>query len=408
MSEKNKIKVLVLSSDNDGVGYFRVLNPHLHLNNHPEYGIECDIRLLSDPTIPLLDENFIKRYNIIFYNKVLPLRDDIKPMFFGLLVKYDIKLVYDIDDYWILNSTHLNYKQWKANNSSKIVEDNIRSVDHIITTTPIFSKRISELNPNISVIENGVNLKEKQWKSDKTQSEKIRFIWGGGISHIPDLRLLKDDFKLFDKDFLSKTQMYMCGYDLRIRTKEGIKMDNPNRSQWTHFESIFTNSGKYITDNEYKKYLMEYKQDNVTYGVNDKFKDNWYQRRITKPILLYGTMYNEADIGLAPLKGEGHQFNMMKSQLKVIEAGAHHMPLIASNYGPYTIDDIEGKNDKKQKGWLINEPSKGQWYEKMKWYVDNPNAIKEHGENLYEYVKNNYSLEVLTKKRAEIYKEILK
>jgi glycosyltransferase involved in cell wall biosynthesis len=251
-------------------------------------------------------------------------------------------------------------------------------------------------------------LKEKQWKSDKTQSEKIRFIWGGGISHIPDLRLLKDDFKLFDKDFLSKTQMYMCGYDLRIRTKEGIKMDNPNRSQWTHFESIFTNSGKYITDNEYKKYLMEYKQDNVTYGVNDKFKDNWYQRRITKPILLYGTMYNEADIGLAPLKGEGHQFNMMKSQLKVIEAGAHHMPLIASNYGPYTIDDIEGKNDKKQKGWLINEPSKGQWYEKMKWYVDNPNAIKEHGENLYDYVKNNYSLEVLTKKRAEIYKEILK
>jgi len=398
-----KFKILVLSADNDGVGYYRVLNPHLCLNDSD---IETDIRLLSDPMIPLLDENFLKEYKIIFYNKILPIRQDLIPQFMSLLAKYNIKLVYDIDDYWKLNSTHLNYKNWKQNNSDEIVENTIRTSDYVVTTTPLFSERIKELNPNTVVIENGVNLDEMQWTSNKTKSDKIRFLWGGGISHMPDLRLMQDEFKKFDKEFLKKTQLYLCGFDLRVRTKDGIKMDDPARSQWTHFESIFTNKGKYIINDEYKKFLNKYEQNNITYGYNEKFKDEFYQRRITKPILLYGTMYNEADVALAPLKGEGHQFNYCKSQLKVVEAGAHKMPLIASNYGPYTIDDIEGKKDGKQKGFLIDEKNHN-WYEKMKWYSENPEAIKEHGNNMYEYVKQNYSMKVLSKKRAEFYKKIV-
>jgi glycosyltransferase involved in cell wall biosynthesis len=401
-----KIKVLVLSSDNDGVGYYRILNPHLCMNNLSEK-IECDVRLLFDTRIPLLDENFLKQYKMVIFNKLLPLKEEAKPRFYSILGKYNIKLIYDVDDYWVLDSSHLNYRSWKQQNSSSLIEQTLGMVDHVITTTPIFQNKIKELNENVSVIENGANLKEYQWDSNKIKSDKIRFIWGGGISHIPDLRLMKDDFKLFKKDFIEKTQMYMCGYDLRVRTKEGIKMDDPMRSQWTFFEDIFTNGTKYIKNYEYSKFLREYKQDNISYGYNEEFKNEWYQRRITKPILLYGDMYNEADVGLAPLKGGNHMFNKMKSQLKVIEAGAHHMPIIASNYGPYTIDDIEGKKDGLQKGWLIDEPSKGQWYEKMKYYSDNPDKIKEHGENLFNHVKNNYSMDVLTKKREELYLNII-
>lgn len=398
-----KFKILVLSSDNDGVGYYRVLNPHLCLDDKD---IDADIRLLSDPTIPLLNEDFIKKYKIIFFNKVLPIKQELVPNFMSLLAKYDIKLVFDIDDYWILNDTHLNYRNWKKSNSSQVVENTIKIADHVITTTKIFAEKIKELNPNVTVIQNGVNLDEMQWDSNKVESDKIRFIWGGGISHLPDLRLLKNSFKKFDKEFISKTQLYLCGYDLRVRTKEGIKLDDPKRSQWTHFESIFTNDYKYIKNPKYKEFLMNYNQDNINYGYNEEFKNEFYQRRITKPILLYGTMYNEADISISPLKGYNHQFNKMKSQLKVVEAGAHKMPIIASNYGPYTIDDIEGKKDGKQKGWLVDEGT-NDWYEKMKWYVDNPNAIKEHGNNMYEYIKENYSMKVLSKKRADLYKKII-
>jgi glycosyltransferase involved in cell wall biosynthesis len=398
----NKIKILVLSGDNDGVGYYRVLNPHLTLND-PE--IEVDIRLVTDATIPLMDENFMAQYQILFYNKILPIRPEAKEQFLQMLKRLNIKIVYDIDDYWVLNDTHLNYRNWKKNNSAAVVEKTLKEVDWVVTTTPLFADKIRKVNPQVQVMENAVNLKEQQWISQKVPSEKIRFLWGGGISHMPDLRLLKDDFKKFDKDFLAKAQVYLCGFDMRIRMTDGkIMKDDPRRSQWGHFEALFTNNNKYVRSAEYNQFLI--KADKTDFGYREEFKDEFYQRRWTKAILEYGTMYNEADICLAPLKGERHQFNYCKSQLKVIESGAHFCPLICSHYGPYTIDDIEGKKDGIRKGFLVE--GKDGWYEKMKWYSENPQAVKDHGQALHEYVKANYEINVVNQKRAAFYKEIVK
>ena len=149
--------------------------------------------------------------------------------------------------------------------------------------------------------------------------------------------------------------MYLCGYDLRMNTPQGMKKDNPNRSTWTFFESIFTNNSRYLKNPAYNTWLKN-PDDNGRdkYGLKDEFANEFYQRRWTKPILLYGTMYNEADVILTPLKNN-NIFNLVKSQLKVVEAGAHHCPIVCSNYGPYTIDDIEGKIDGKQKGFLVDE-----------------------------------------------------
>jgi len=399
-----KINILVVSGDNDGVGYYRILNPHLCMND-PD--INVDIRLLSDGTLPLLSEEFMSKYDILFYNKMLPLKPEIESVFYSIIKKYNIKLVYDIDDYWILNSTHLNYRSWKKNNSQSVIEKILKNSDHITTTSPLFADIIREHNPNITVIENALNIKEQQWNSVKVESEKTRFIWGGGISHMPDLRLLKDDFKLFDKEFLTKAQIYLCGFDLRIRMAGGqTAIDDSRRSQWGHFESIFTSGNKYIKDHNYRSHLdNNEKNDNVTFGYVEKYKDEFYQRRWTKAILEYGTMYREADISLAPLKNN-HMFNYCKSQLKVIESGAHKMPIILSDYGPYLIDDIEGKNDGKQKGFYVSEKN-SDWYNKMKWYVDNPNAIIDHGEANHEYFMKTFEMSVVNKKRTDLYKEIV-
>ena len=398
----SKINVLALNSDVDGVGYWRILMPHLCINDP---SINVDIRLIMDSTLPLMDVNFLRQYQIIVYNKMLPIRPDLIDMFYNTLKQYNIKIIFDIDDFWILNSTHLNYKAWKDNKSDIQVIDSIRRASYVLTTTPIFADEVRKINPNVLVLENAVNLKEQQWQSNKPQSDKVRFIWGGGISHMPDLALLKDEFKKLDKEFLQKTQMYMCGYDLRIRMPDGkIMKDTPQHSAWGKFEDIFTNNYRYISS-EYRQYLMT--ADSTNYGVKEEFKDEWYQRRWTKEILLYGTMYNEADISLAPLKGEGHQFNYHKSQLKLIESGAHHCPLICSYYGPYTIDDVEGRIDHKQKGWWVFEKD-NDWYKKMKWYQQNPNAVKDYGENNYEYIKANFEMNVVNRKRCDLYKQISK
>lgn len=397
------IRVLALSSDNDGVGYYRTLNPHLCMND-PE--IKVEIRLLSDMTLPLLDPNFLRHFNIIFYNKVIPFADQQKEeLFYQMCKDLNIKLIYDIDDFWILDRTHLNYQTWVDNKSGDKIESIIKRADVVTTTTNVFANRIRKINKNVVVLENALNVNEHQWVSEKTVSDKVRFIWGGGISHKVDLNLIQHEFKRFEPDFLNKSQMIMCGFDLRIKMSDGsIRKDDPKRSQWGLFENYFSNDGKYITDPEYRNFLdtSDNFDNDDTYGYREEFIDRFYQRRHTKPILLYGTMYNEADVSLAPLKNN-HNFNLMKSQLKIIEAGCHKMPVIMSNYGPYQIDDVEGKVDGIQKGWLIDE-KKSNWYEKMKWYVNNPSAVKEHGEANFQYFMKTFEMKVVNKKRGDLYK----
>lgn len=403
----NKIKILVLNADMDGVGMHRILSPYSCFND-PNF--EVDIRLLMDSTLPLHDENFLAQYKIIVFNKGIPFsKPEYKEQFYNTLKKYNIKTIFDLDDYWILSDSHPNYKIWKQQNGQEMVELQIRESDALTTTTEFLASKIREINPNVTVIPNSINLKEQQWISNKLPriNNKIRFLWGGGITHMVDLRLLKTSFESFKKDFLEKAQMFLCGYDLRMNTPQGMKKDDPRRSQWTFFESIFNNNRRWIKNPEYNSWLMK-AEDNGrdNYGFKDEFKDEFYQRRWTKPILLYGTMYNEADVVVTPLKNN-YTFNLMKSQLKVVEAGAHHCPIICSNYGPYTIDDIEGKLDGKQKGFLVDENEPMKWYEYMRYYVENPDKIKEHGENLFEYVRDNYSIEIANKKRVELFKKII-
>lgn len=403
----NKFKVLVLNSDMDGVGYWRILSPYTCFND-PD--IEIDIRLLMDSTLPLHDENFLSQYKIIVFNKSIPFSNpEYKNNFDVMLKKHNIKIVFDLDDYWVLSNAHPNYKIWKEQNAQAAIENQIREADALTTTTKFLADKIKEFNPNVTIVPNAVNLKEQQWVSNKKPTEKIRFLWGGGITHLVDLRLLKTSFEKIDKNHLDKIQMYICGYDLRMNTPQGMKKDDPKRSTWTFFESIFTNNSKWIRNAEYGTWLWK-AEDNGRdmYGFKEEFKNEYYQRRWTKPILHYGTMYNEADVVLTPLKNN-NLFNQVKSQLKVVEAGAHHCPIICSKYGPYTIDDIEGVNDGKQKGFYVDEDkdSTTKWLDVMNYYIDNPDKIKEHGENMFEYVRNNYEVNIANKKRAELFKKLI-
>ena len=237
----SKIRVLVLNSDMDGVGFHRLLNPHITLQEQFPDDFQIDVRMLADGTIPLLDERFLSQYQIILYNKMLPINPEYKSHFLTIVRKYCIKLVFDIDDYWILNDTHINYKQWRSRtmkltvkdkafdyvstddglnwnlqnanlatamfkrnftqreiqrliqsfgdkmkveigkNSQEQVEESLREADYVVTTSPIFAQTIRGFNPNVIILPNAVNLKEQQWISNKTQSDKVRFIWGGGI-----------------------------------------------------------------------------------------------------------------------------------------------------------------------------------------------------------------------------------
>lgn len=392
------IRVLALNSDQDGVGYFRCLMPHLCLDD-PE--IKIELRLLSDMSLPLLDERYLKQFQIIFYNKIIPFADpDKEALFYDMCHRNNIKIIYDIDDWYILDNTHLNFKNWRDNGSQQKIEDTIRKADVVVTTTPIFVQDLRLLNPEVYVLENAINMNEHQWITRREPSDKVRFIWGGGISHQVDLRLLQPGFRKFDKKFLDRSEFYLCGYDLRIKHADGrMGKDDPQRSQWTLFENLITNDGKYITDIPHREFLKTY--DNTNFGINPiKEAGQWYHRRWTKAILEFGTMYNEADVALAPLKDK-HAFNLHKSQLKLIEAGVHGMPVLMSKSGPYLIDDIE----KNGLGLYVEEKA-SDWDEKMKWMVANPQAVQEMGARNREYFLTHFEMQVVNKKRAQLYKDV--
>lgn len=399
-------RVLVLNSDVDGVGYFRLLSPYLQIND-PNF--EITVRSLTDYTLNLSEE-YIKDFQIIVFNKNIPFNNsDMEANFYNTLKRNNIKLVYDIDDHWELDGSHINYKNWKESGAKDVIVRTIKNADLVTTTTSIFANDIKQLNKNVEVVPNAVNFKETQWNyENKNESDKLRFLWGGGISHMPDIRLLTDSFKQFDKDFLNKCQLYLCGFDLRIKTNNGMAKDDWHRSTWTFFEDIFTNKYKWVTNNEYRQWLLKFENTDIdSYGFKEQFKDDFYQRRWTKPILWFGTQYRDADVGLAPLKS-GLSFNRVKSQLKLIESGAYKCPLIASNYGPYTLDDIDGKLTGKQKGFLIDESDKSGWWKSMKYYNDNRQAVIDHGENMYEYVKENYEVNVVNNRRMQIFDNLVK
>jgi len=171
----------------------------------------------------------------------------------------------------------------------------------------------------------------------------------------------------------------------------------------TIMKNIFTNNYSIISP-EYKKHLELFVQTPYENEENQPYRRVW-----TKPVTSYARNYSKFDISLAPIKQ--HMFNKVKSQLKVIEAGFYKKALIASNYGPYTIDLKHSmKNGEFTDGnaLLVDDArNHSDWAKYIKKLVQNPNMRIDMGERLYEHVSQRYSLDVVTKTRAEFYKSIV-
>jgi glycosyltransferase involved in cell wall biosynthesis len=142
---------------------------------------------------------------------------------------------------------------------------------------------------------------------------------------------------------------------------------------------------------------------------DSQFKDEFYRRVWTRPVQTYAKNYAKFDVSLAPLKN--HIFNKVKSQLKVIEAGFYKKALIASNFGPYSIDlkhSLNNGNFVDGNALLVDEhKNHSDWSKYIKKLIQNPNMITDMGERLYETVKDTYDLRNVTKNRAEWYKTLV-
>jgi glycosyltransferase involved in cell wall biosynthesis len=405
----SKIKILAIPSDKHGVGKFRVMDPYKYIGDNHSNDVHVDISYNADNN----DEFFLNYDIVVFHTFIHQTNHDDNIKRINWLKSKGIKVIMDIDDLWFVDQRHPMYHQVKASKIGEMKIEMLKLVDYVTTTTPIFANTIKDRLKvkNVEVFPNAVNEEEPQYKINKTKSDKIRFGWLGGSSHLHDIDLMAQGISTTFNLYKDKIQFVLCGFDLRGTVTEIDSQTNqqrnrpikPNETVWYKYEKIFTDNYSVLND-EYKTYLNSF-TDTPYDDVNEP-----YRRRWTKEINSYATNYNTFDVSLAPLVES--LFNGNKSQLKVIEAGFHKKAIIASETDPYTIDLISavdnGVFNKNGNSLLVNpKRNHKDWAKNMKRLIENPNMIEDLGERLYETVKDKYSLKKVCQDRVEFFKSII-
>lgn len=405
----SKIRILAVSPDSYGIGKFRILDPFKFIGDNYADEFHIDISF----NVPNDNKSF-EGYDIVVYHSYIHQtthEDNIARL--KWLKVNGIKTVMDIDDYWLPDNRHPQYKQIMKNKMPEKKLEMLKLSDYITTTTPVFAKSIFDKikHKNIQIFPNAINEDEEQFQANPTKSDKIRFGWSGGSSHLQDIELLRDGIDSTYSNFRDKIQFNLCGFDTRGEmsiierdgsiTKRPIK---PEESVWFKYEKIFTKNYSEI-DLEYKNILHTF-VENIPYDDSNKP----YRRFWTKDITKYGKGYNNFDISLIPLVDSS--FNANKSQLKIIEAGFHKKAIIASNVSPYTIDLVsmfENGNFLDKGNALLVDPRKNHkdWGKHMKRLIENPNMIEDLGNRLYDTVKDTYSLKIVSENRKNFLKSII-
>ena len=96
---------------------------------------------------------------------------------------------------------------------------NLSCVDYVTTTTELFANEIRKINKNVFVLPNAINPEEPQFTEKTKPSDRLRFGWLGGSSHLHDLKLLDGTTNRLT-EFKNDYQMYLCGFDIRGNVTE--------------------------------------------------------------------------------------------------------------------------------------------------------------------------------------------
>lgn len=398
-----KIKMLVIPSDKSGCGKFRSVDPHVYIAEH--YGDEFDVDIVYN--MPNGDlEAFLKQYDLIHIHKQLDKQCKIIDM-----IKFlGIPVILDIDDHFNLGNDHPMSITAKKERWHEPIINHLKKADYVTTTTPIFADVIKQHNKNVKVFPNAINPEEKQYAVAKNpRTDKLRVGIICGSSHLKDLELLSGIATQVNKD---KVQFVLCGFDTRgTRTiyKGNGEVETrpiyPQESVWCDYEKIFTDNYRTISP-EHKDFLMKYMA-----GVDDPFTNEPYRRMWTRHINDYATHYQNVDVLIAPLKE--NDFNKVKSELKEIECGFTHTAFIGQNFGAYTINLVpmieKGGKINEEGTALLVDSSKNhkQWAKYINKLADDADMLKKLQDNLYNFVKDRYSLAEICKQRVEFYKSIV-
>lgn len=263
--------------------------------------------------------------------------------------KRGIITVVDFDDGWRLDTEHIFYRQYLNYGTTEKLTEVLRLANYVTCTTELLAAEIRKYNKNVVVLPNAMEpVKPARVKEDKTV-----FGYLGGHCHMKDVMLLE-----------GVNNRLSGNYKFRLMGFDGSEVYNK-------YALIMSDNGRKVSHFDWMEKA-----------------DIWH----------YHNFYNYLDVSLIPLVD--NKFNGLKSELKLIEAGFFKKAVICSNVNPYA-DLLKHKVN----AYVVNKPK--DWYTGCKFFLDNPSAITDFGEALYETVQPYHVAEV-NKKRLKFYKDVLK
>ena len=275
-----------------------------------KFRVEIPLKALEDKIVKVGEEDFtistdfinsfepplevLENYNIIWSN----MGSLIKPAAIGYLQAKGIRFVQDVDDYFLIQKNHIQYKDYSE--GYKVIPVLSACADITVCATDRLAYHMQKFSNLLCVNYNDLPIGEGQFTlKDKIKREgKVHLGIVGSSSHLPDYQSIKNAIKKIcnDKELQKSCKFVIYGY-------------TPSNKVWEDIASLFT------TNKDFEVDLLP--------GVD---------------INSYMEIYDNVDILLAPLSDV--EFNACKSSLKVMEASLRNIPVIASPM--YANKEISG------------------------------------------------------------------
>ena len=343
--------VVGIAADKGACGHYRLKFPLMHLE---KLGVETRISDIGD--ISDLDMIIFKGATHVILSRCSD-----RDMFEAIRAcckRYDITLIYDIDDcFHEINVKNPAFGFFDIN--TEFGNKNLRNFEYFLAESDgvIFSTRelkgyYEEQFPHSHILHNGLDLslKCRNWSpSSKAKRNEIAASqgcyvdentvvvgWAGSITHIADLEPMSD----------------------AINT---ILQQNPN--------SLI---GMYCDPEMAMHFCLN------SWGL----AENRYFLIPPTSFKYYPEKLSYFDIGLAPIKNCA--FNRCKSDLRLIEMGAMGVPYVASKVAPYYRFHLQTKGV----GGYIAETTE-EWVEKTSLLIRKTQERELRGLTLKNYVYNN-------------------
>jgi len=255
------------------------------------------------------------------------------------------KLVLDLDD-WVVQKDDSPHKlEHDITDATNVIKATAGVADMITTTQDYLAEKLRTLNSNVVVLPNYIHLETYDLPKFKNESDEIRIGWGGGITHIPDIEMIKEPLTRICKEF-PKVKLVLIG-DTRHA-------------------------------NLFPRLNIE-----ATTGVP---VDVW-------PSKLHSL---RLDIGIAPLVD--NEFNRCKSNIKWQEYSVAKVPGVFSNI-VYQVHGFQPRY-----GLIAYTPE--DWYNSLKTLVQNPLVRSDIADAAYTRVTRRFALEEHVKEWESAYSSL--